>query len=229
MTRNAVVLDLDGVILQSNAVTRRAMLRLFARHPQQAGAIAAYVAANPGVRRDDKIRYILGCIVGVDPHERRVVDYLMQYEQELGDALSAAPLVPGADALLADNAHTFYVSSSAPESEVRDQLARRALDHRFAAIFGATTPKAHALRHVAERHTNHAIVFFGDSVGDWGAARDAGVAFVGVICEGDTFGDAAITKLVDFSSPAAVRASMRSALSALEHRRSCTSPFNTPP
>jgi phosphoglycolate phosphatase-like HAD superfamily hydrolase len=218
MTQRVVVLDLDGVVLQSNQVKRRAMLKLFAGHPEQIGAIAAYVGANPGVRRDDKIRHILGRILEASSGPQVVADHLARYEQLLGDELATAPLVPGIDVFLTERAHVFYVSSSAPESEVVAQLTRRSLGQRFTAVFGASTPKAHALRRVSERHRNDAVIFFGDAVSDFEAARAAGTAFVGVISEDDTFGDLAITKIVDFTDPSAVRASMESALRERQHR-----------
>jgi phosphoglycolate phosphatase-like HAD superfamily hydrolase len=211
----AVVLDLDGVIVRSNAVKRHAMLEMFRDHPAEAAAIASYVAANPGIRRDRKIRHILERILNVHASDELVASYLARYERELVEGLAAAPLVPGVDAFLAHAEHPFYVSSTAPEREIAAQLQRRGLSKRFVAIFGATTPKVDALRSVCARHPSAAVVFFGDSVSDWEAARDAGVAFVGVVSEGDSLGGLPVPKLTDFTSPATIHECMRSACMAL--------------
>lgn len=208
----AVVLDLDGVIVRSTGVKRRAMLEMFSDHAAHADAIASYVAANPGVRRDHKIRHILERILKVHPGEDLVAQYLARYEGKIGEGLAAASLVPGVDVFLANRENAFYVSSTAPELEIAAQLRRRGLSGHFAAVFGATTPKADALRNVRNRHQGSGVVFFGDSVSDWEAARDAGVAFVGVISEGDALGGLPVPKLTDFTNPAAIHECVQSAL-----------------
>lgn len=204
-----VVLDLDGVVVCSNAVKRRAMLGMFADHPAHAAAIESYVAANPGARRDCKIRHILEQILKVHAGEDVMATYLARYASDLVEGLAAAPLVAGIDAFLAGGKHPFYVSSTAPEAEIALQLERRGLSRYFAAIFGATTPKADALRRVRDRHPGSPVVFFGDSMSDWEAARDAGVAFVGVTSDGNTLGDLPVPRLADFTNPAAIRECMQ--------------------
>jgi phosphoglycolate phosphatase-like HAD superfamily hydrolase len=194
-----IVLDLDGVILRSNAVKRRAMIRLFSGHAEHAAAIDAYVTANAGVRRDHKIIHILHGLLGLPADAATVERYLARYDMELAAELAAVALVPGVAALLARDGYRFYVCSSAPEEEVRAQLDRRGLTHRFAAVFGAATQKAEALRRIRERHPGSAITFFGDSPLDFEAARAAGVPFVGIVGERDDFGDLPVTRLADFT------------------------------
>jgi phosphoglycolate phosphatase-like HAD superfamily hydrolase len=126
--------------------------------------------------------------------------------------LAVVPMVEGVEAFLGDRGYTFYLSSSAPEAEVSEQLSRRNLDNYFAAVFGAGTPKATALRQVAARHPTMVPVFFGDSIGDWEAAKEARVAFVAVVSERDNFVGYQVAKLVDFTSPASVQANIQSAL-----------------
>lgn len=55
-------------------------------------------------------------------------------------------------------------------------------------------------------------MFFGDSLGDLSAARETGVAFVGVTNERDNFKGLDIVKLEDFGSPDMVDHALRAAI-----------------
>lgn len=71
----------------------------------------------------------------------------------------------------------------APEAAFQDQLSRRGLLVHFLAGFGAGTAKEVALQRVSGLHPNEVTVFFGGSLGDGNAVRQACVAFVAVINE----------------------------------------------
>ena len=201
-----LVLDLDGVILRSNDVKRRAMVRLFADYVDHTGAIDAYVSANAGVRRDHKVIHILDRILGLAADAPTVARYLVRYDAELGIELASVALVPGVETLLARAGYRFYVCSSAPDEEVRAQLDRRGLANRFAGVFGAATPKAEALREIRQRHPTSSITFFGDSPLDYEAARTAGVPFVAIVGERDDFAGLPVVRQADFSDLGALDA-----------------------
>jgi phosphoglycolate phosphatase-like HAD superfamily hydrolase len=209
-----VVLDLDGVIVKSNFVKYRAMRAMFTEYPDKYAAIDAYILNHGGVARRDKLVAILETIVGVEATAERVAHYLAQYAKRLEDSLAVAPLVEGVKEFIALGGHTFYVSSTAPEEEVLAQLARNGLSHRFAGIYGRDTPKAKALTEISEQHPNEAVVFFGDSLGDLEAAKETGVAFVGVTNERDNFKGHDIVKLESFGAPDSVNHAMRAAIRA---------------
>ncbi|MGC1174593.1 HAD family hydrolase [Polaromonas sp.] len=208
----AVVLDLDGVIVKSNLVKHHAMLSLFSAPAAELEKISAYILANGGVRRDHKITHVLGKILGIEPTGAVVADYLSRYAEKLESLLSVAPLVEGVKEFLAVGAHTFYVSSSAPEIEVEAQLARANLAGSFAKVYGAGTPKASALHQIVSFEPDRAVIFFGDSVGDLEAAKEANVAFVAVACELDNFPGQCVIKVSSFASLASVEQAIQGAI-----------------
>jgi len=65
--------------------------------------------------------------------------------------------------------------------------------------------KYRALKHIADRHSNNGIVFFGDSLGDLAAAQSAGVPFVAVTAEWDNFVERTVVKLQDFTDPDTIK------------------------
>lgn len=197
-----IVLDLDGVILQTNLLKHRAMLSLFEDCPDEQGAISEYILGNGGVRRDVKIAHILRRFTrrsSADDLEQ----YLSAYAAKLEHLLRQAPLVPGVREFLGSD-RSFFVSSSAPELEVESQLRSRDLWSCFNGVFGSTTPKAMALSKVHQT-SGYRPVFFGDSSPDLDAALEAGAAFVAVVFERDNFVGVPVVKLSDFTSPERVQ------------------------
>jgi len=198
--RPPIVLDLDGVLLQTNFVKHSAMLSLFDVDEERKAEIGQYILCNGGVRRDHKILHILRTILKISEPERVLPKYLESYSAKLERELLQAPLVPGVQEFLRRSGYTFYVSSSAPEPEIDLQLRSRALIGYFEAVFGAATPKSEALSQVCVKWAPLRPVFFGDSLGDMEAAAVAHTPFVAVICERDNFGAIPVSKLRDFTS-----------------------------
>jgi len=196
---SAIVLDMDGVLLRTNDAKYRAMLRLFEGHPEKTTAISQFILSNGGVPRAEKLKHILESIVGIDASEALVDEYLVKYQHALEGALSAASFVPGVEDFLSACECPLYLCSSAPAGEVAQQLAARHLQGYFAEVFDGRTPKDRALKHIAHRHGNKGIVFFGDSLGDLAAAQSAAVPFVAVVAEWDNFGERTVVKLRDFT------------------------------
>jgi len=211
MSDGAAVFDLDGVIVKTNLVKHAAMLSLFADHPEQQGAISEFILANGGVPRRDKLAHLLQRHLRTEPTDALLSEYLRRYAVQLEHQLAVAPMVEGVGEFIASYPGTCYVCSSAPEVEVHEQVSRRSLGRHFASVYGGATPKPDALRAIAASHPNRSVVFFGDSVGDYEASRQACVAFVGVVCERDNFQGLPVIKLRDFAHRETVEQAMRRA------------------
>lgn len=199
-----VVLDLDGVIIKSNFIKHSVMLAMFADYPDKYAAIDAYILSNGGVARHDKLVAILENIIGIKATEERLTKYLTRYATSLEASLAVAPVVEGVSEFIARGGHAFYVSSTAPQEEVLVQLVRHGLFHCFTRVYGSRTPKAKALAEISGQHPKAEVVFFGDSLGDLDAAREADVAFVGITNERDNFAGFDVVKLEHFGSLEAV-------------------------
>jgi len=199
MSPAAAVFDLDGVIVKTNFVKHGAMLSLFAAYPEQQTAISEFIMSNGGVPRKDKLTRLLRTILCVEPTEAQLLDYLRKYSGALQHQLATAPSVEGVEEFIKLYPGARYVCSSAPEEEVCEQTERRALIHYFDGIYGGTTPKSQALAAISAKHSSTSVVFFGDAVGDYEAACQAAVAFVGVVSERDNFQNVPVVKISDFT------------------------------
>ena len=212
MSVGAAVFDLDGVIVKTNFVKHAAMLSLFSDHPEQQGAISQFILSSGGVPRKDKLAHLLQVHLRTEPTDALLGEYLHRYAVHLEQQLAAAPMVEGVGEFLASYPAARYVCSSAPESEVHEQISRRSLGCHLAAIYGGATPKSAALREIAATHPGKAVVFFGDSEGDHQASCQAGAAFIGVVCERDNFQGTHVVKLRDFAHRATVEQAILEAI-----------------
>jgi phosphoglycolate phosphatase-like HAD superfamily hydrolase len=209
--RPPIVLDLDGVLLQTNFVKHSAMLSLFDVDDNRKAEISQYILSNGGVRRDHKISHILRTILKISGSEDVLPKYLESYSAKLERELLAAPLIPGVQEFVRNSRYTFYVSSSAPEPEIDLQLRSRALLGYFEAVFGAATRKSEALSLVRAKWAPVRPVFFGDSLGDMEAAAAAHTPFIAVTYERDNFRSVSVRKLRDFTSSDHVHACINAA------------------
>ncbi|UFU11957.1 HAD hydrolase-like protein (plasmid) [Ideonella dechloratans] len=204
------------MIVKTNLVKRDTMLSLFADISDQQDAISRFILENGGIPRRMKLAQLLRKYRHADPSEEMLSEYLRRYATALEHQLAAAHMVEGVAEFIASDLVSQHVCSSAPESEVRKQLACRGLEAHFAAIYGGEMPKAEALRTIKAAHMNGPIVFFGDSSADYEAAREAGAAFVAVVCEHDNFQSESVVRITDFSHRAGVEQAI---LQSLAQRR----------
>lgn len=212
MSVGAVVFDLDGVIVKTNFVKHAVMLSLFEEHPAQRDVISEFILSNGGVPRRDKLAHLLQNNLRTEPTDALLSEYLHRYAIRLEHHLAVAPMVEGIGEFIADYPSARYVCSSAPDAEVHEQLVRRSLGRHLAAVYGSSTPKGDALRAIVTSHSSEPVVFFGDSLGDYEASCQAGVAFVGVVCERDNFHGMPVIKLRDFTDRATVDQAMLQAV-----------------
>ena len=196
----ALVFDMDGVILQSNEVKHQALLRLFEDFPEDLPEIAAYDRRSGGVPRRRKFAHIWREILCLCYSQDVEEEFVTRYAQILEEGLRRAPLVDGIREFLSSTPIPKYVSSAAPQEEVERQLASRGLLDQFSAVFGSPTEKADALRTVIQRHAcaPSEVLFLGDARADYEAAQAASTTFAGVVRERNDFEGLRCPTLVDF-------------------------------
>ncbi|OGR69494.1 MAG: hypothetical protein A2X40_00705, partial [Elusimicrobia bacterium GWC2_65_9] len=139
----AVLLDFDGVILESNAARTEGFRRLFSDHPASAvEALVRYHEANGGLSRYHKIEYFFREILkrDVSPAERD--RHAARFSALVKQTVIDSPYVPGARKF-ARRKHPFsmHLVSGSDQEELREICGRLGIAASFAGIFGSPTPK----------------------------------------------------------------------------------------
>lgn len=175
----ALVFDFDGTLVQSVPIKRQALEACFAEFSDDAEAITTYCGTHPHTPRSEKFRFVYEQIVR-QPYTDAVAARLhTRFEAATTRQIIHAPEVPGATALLcrAAERQDVGVLSSTPQAVLEQIISARGWARWCSAIQGAPVNKAAWL---AARPRAAAAVYFGDTVDDAEAAREAGWTFVGV-------------------------------------------------
>lgn len=182
-----IVLDFDGVVVESIEEKTRAFAALFSDHPEHVPAIVAHHRAHPGVSRYDKFRYIYSQLLRRRLTAREMARLDRTFSRLVRDAVVACPFVRGAKPFLryASARVPVFVASATPQNELRWIVRKRGLAPFFAGVYGSPATKREAIERVrATLKTDpSALLFVGDATSDRDAARAAGARFVARVPE----------------------------------------------
>jgi HAD superfamily hydrolase (TIGR01549 family) len=183
----ALILDFDGVLVESLDIKTQAFADLFAGEPALP-AILALHRANGGLSRFAKFEIIYRDILR-RPLPTDEMDRLSRRFSELVvEQVVACPLVPGALEFLQEfsASRPLFIVSATPQAELQLIVARRGLAGYFRGVYGAPDSKTAVLRRLLEQHAwpPSEVLFVGDAINDWKAAAEAGLTFVGRVPAG---------------------------------------------
>ncbi len=181
-TLRAVILDFDGVIIESNGLKTAAFERVFARFPEHAEAMVAYHHAHVSESRFVKFAYLTTELLGRPAGDPLIAQLGEIFSAEITRLIDECPMVPGAARFLeaVGGCVPLYLASMTPQDELLDILERRRLRSAFAAVYGCPPwPKPRAIHEVLTLiGTSDGVLFIGDSAGDQRAGRENGVEFL---------------------------------------------------
>jgi phosphoglycolate phosphatase-like HAD superfamily hydrolase len=165
-----IVLDFDGVIVESNDIKHRAFSHIFSEFPSHHREIMAYHHAHNAVNRHDKFRYIMEHILKQEFDSALANDWAARFSSMTRDEISACPYVAGAFEFIRffSGNCPLYVASATPLDELNLILQNRGLHPYFKGVLGAPTPKKAMFDHImnAEKILPEDILYIGDSKED---------------------------------------------------------------
>ena len=177
---SVVILDFDGVILETAQIKTRAFETLF-KDSGHVDRIRKYHIDNSGISRHVKIREIREGILRLTRDEADERALAERFASLIEAGVAAAPFVPGAREFIASpGGRLVYVASGTPERELHEIAKARGIDRAFAGIFGSPALKPAIVRRILAAHglQPSEVVFVGDGLTDQLAARETGVHFV---------------------------------------------------
>jgi len=186
---STIILDFDGVILESVSVKTTAFRALFSFTPQHVDEIVQFHLDNGGMSRFDKFRNIYNYILKEDLTQERFAELSEKFAAIVFKEVIKAPFVPGAQEFL-ETYHSklpLYVVSATPEEELIQIIQERKMSHYFRKVFGAPRRKTECIREIVKltRSPLESVIFVGDAKNDFDAAHAVGVRFIGRIKNGD--------------------------------------------
>lgn len=182
-TLKAVILDFDGVIIESVDIKTRAFRLLFQDHPNHLERIVQLHRDNTGLSRYEKFRIIYRDYLKKPLSEKEVTRLDRTYSNLVVTEVLSCPFVPGAQEFLAHAVGHWplFVVSGTPHDELGDIVRRRGLGRYFRQVYGSPRSKKDLLREILSDNgwRSRDIVFVGDGLADFRAADAVEVPFVG--------------------------------------------------
>ncbi len=181
----AVVLDFDGVLLDSVGIKTNAFARLFEdKGPTVVQQVVNYHLAHGGISRFRKFAYIYANILNAALSETESSQLGDRFSALVFDEVTKAAWIPGALEFLRDShkRYLLFVASGTPEEELQQIVRQRGLEQYFLGAFGSPATKTEILTKIAteNRLDRSEIIFVGDTTTDFQAAADSGVGFIGI-------------------------------------------------
>ena len=177
-----LILDFDGVVIESNAVKTEAFQYVFARFPEYAEAMMAFHHAHVSLSRFAKFEHLLA-LMGKSDDTAFKSDIAADFSRRVLEGMMTVPLVTGAEDFLRKMSLRLpvYLASVTPADELAEILAQCGLAHWFCGVYGCPPwTKPAAIRDVLTREAvkpGNALLI-GDSAGDQHAAQVTGVDFL---------------------------------------------------
>lgn len=189
MTLTSIILDFDGVILESVSVKTEAFRKLFSRVPEHVDEIVQFHRDNGGMSRYDKFRYIYKNILNEELTPQKFEELSEKFAAIVSKEVIKVPFVPGAHEFL-EICHSkipLYIVSATPEEELTQIIQNRRLSHYFKKVFGAPRKKTECITEIVTLTGSPpgSVIYVGDAKNDFDAARAAGIRFIGRVKEGD--------------------------------------------
>lgn len=189
MAIKIIVLDFDGVVVESNDIKNMAFSEMFIGSTEYE-QIMCYHRMNNHVCRQDKFRHILGNILKESFQEADITELSKDFSELTREKIINCPLVKGAEDFIKYFSSKFplYIASATPSDELRLIIEARKLSGYFKRIYGAPDVKAKIFADIikAEAICPKDLLFIGDSKEDYDVADDLGLKFIGKM-NGDKF------------------------------------------
>ena len=183
-----IILDFDGVILESNHIKAETFRRLFNQYPEHGDRIVKLHMDHGGMSRFEKFRIIYQDILQRSVDDAEVHRLSMEFGRLADEQLMACPFAPGAlEFLKAYSTHyDLFIASGTPEDELQDLVSRRDLSRFFKGVYGSPRHKGEILRDILSenRWLPHQVLFVGDAIDDYNGAKEASVPFIGRVAPG---------------------------------------------
>ena len=190
----SVIFDFDGVLVESVSIKTEAFGELFESEGEDVSLwVMEYHLKNTGVSRFDKFRHIYRERLKREIEDKDFEVLCRRFSRLVVDKVVAAPYVEGAKEFLDTYAGglSCYIASATPEEEMGEIVKRRGMTRYFQEVHGAPTSKTDIVRGIIEggRLRPSDIVYVGDAMSDYEAAKKNRVKFIARVAYGNAVFD----------------------------------------
>jgi beta-phosphoglucomutase-like phosphatase (HAD superfamily) len=191
---DAIILDFDGVIVDSVVLREMLLFRAFDKCVQISDyeKVIKFHIKNHGLTRSDRVSKIYHSITGNNITQSSLNCILDEIKSASKLMLPNCSLVQGIrnflNYVVKESNIQLFVSSIAPSDEIDLLLSQKKIDTKFTKIWGGEISKTLAIKKVTSDYflDINNVLFIGDRMSDFISSVDANVNFIGMVSESST-------------------------------------------
>jgi len=179
-----ILLDFDGVIVESVNIKTEAFGELFQQYKNLVDKIVQYHLQNNAISRFIKFKHIYENILGKEYNEKIGKELGKKFSKIVFQKVVECPSVVGAEEFLKtfSKIYPIYLISATPQRELKGIVAKRNIKNYFKKVFGS--PPGNKVEHIIkalgnEKANPKEAISIGDMIEDYRVAQKTGVQFVG--------------------------------------------------
>lgn len=181
----AIILDFDGVILESTNVKTWAFAELFKDYPEHVDQIVKYHLDHGGVSRYEKFEHIYKNILKKPLSKSELASLSKRFSDIVFSKILSCDFVSGALEFLKKyhNTTTLFIVSATPHEEINDIVEKLNIRKYFHGVYGSPHTKAELVKKILRENKLRPqnVLFVGDQMSDYNVAKHLGLQFVGRI------------------------------------------------
>lgn len=191
MNYQAFVFDFDGVLADSVEVKTVAFARLYSGHGERiVDEVVRFHRENGGMPRREKFIYYQETLLGEKATDE-ILDFLsIEFSKIVVKDIVAAQEIPGSVEFIRQvyGEVPLFIDSAAPDEELISIVEQRGLSPYFDAVLGSESTKIENLQRIIDENGFSAakVLFFGDALSDYRAAKACGSDFIGIASHKDS-------------------------------------------
>ncbi len=186
-----IMLDFDGVILESVYVKTEAFRKLFSGKRKFSDEIVNFHLKNGGMSRYDKFRHIYSEILHEELTDATFSTLCNLFAKYVYEGVINSPFVNGVPEFIDKcnkNQIPIYVVSATPQDEILQITKEIGIYDKFNHVYGSPMKKSECIAQILKENNltqyPKTALFFGDAINDYKAAKETNVSFVGRVPHG---------------------------------------------
>lgn len=189
-----LIYDFDGVICDSVKLKTQAFETLYLSYGEEVvKKVKEYHLLNGGISRFEKFKFFSEKILNKNISEKELEILGNQFSEIVLEKIINAPINPGVIEFIETNtSHSLqFICSGTPHEEMNYIIKEKNMEKYFDGVFGSPTSKTKIINHILTQYEfePNQVLFFGDAMTDFNAAKETSIEFIGIENEETNFPD----------------------------------------